>query len=1071
MKERQELLQRYIQSSANPYMIDCNLQSNWPVQRAKTYNVVYDILKTATSQAPLALKPPLIKKTPKMVSIDTNLNWQARVAFQPIQKDIIQNNRDLSAIRSKVSRLYAEYKNMDQVVNGTKHKEDVATRDDMEVVFEDEYLASAEPYPRIYSRTMTFDKQPRTIEKVHTVSENIEIEKILGGEGSNFCSVVYRRKTPEAASLVVRLYSKKLDIDGSQVGETENMAVIRNQRTAAIETLRRAEARSRALTKLQTEYNLLRFVIFREHIPWTVMELLTLEEVYEMRETPYDTIRDIYLKSESAFGSDPYASNLVATATDHQGYSILVFGKTQAGKSTFIEFVKNYANQQYDIDDTLLGTGFKSTTGYPIRHVVTSNLPTYSVVDKTGALMDIDTLGETSKDHEDYLDALNDRKARLIPAPQDPDALPPAQIKITFLDTPGIEDTNGRDTEHAPKIIDEMAKLRTLNLIVVIVNCEEPPSKSHQLAFDYYSKVIQVLQGCHSNIVFVYTHVDYVHCHRSNVQHKANLDMRHKAFSRLFRGMGHMQGQGSFNRDEIRDEQVELYPWYTVDLKKNHRPIPRCMLFNTLREILQRAVTSPPVPLDTIMKNLIRVYGISHPDELNQLQRRKIMTPMGAILDERPPEFDTTSATSGENGRDEDGYLSDHFCERVDEFEEEAHSVENEGGSEADYADYFDKDDCRKKIFVRSNLPKYEVYRRDSGEVVNLHDSPDKVEDEEEDPLADNGFKKEGRTFEEVFTQNNNQCLQRAEFEKQLVVANRWIASMRHLHMEHHLLRTWNSRTTLPMAVMEERTKAEVCGAKETPFDKIKEIYLKLGEVYDWEPREPQKNKPHQKGHSEMLEDKKACSVLISGKKQAGQVEFYRSVDTSNLLAYKVFDNSGIPIDIGSLGDKYQDPDDYLDTLNDRETTLQPTPRDITASLSRHVIAFLDTPGIEDTNGRDIEHAPKIIEAMAKKRYFTLITVVINSKETPSPTLQLGHHSNVVFLYTHVEYDRCHHSNTDHFFVMVLRHNAFSQLFRCQGSYKREEVSKAAAESYSMYNIDFDKRQRPITRCMKLMTS
>ncbi|KAF9200824.1 hypothetical protein BGZ59_003071, partial [Podila verticillata] len=562
----------------------------------------------------------------------------------------------------------------------------------------DKYTAAAEPYPEIHSRTMTFKKQPRAVEKVHMVCENVEIEQAFGGEGFNHWKIIYHRTSGAAASLVVKLYAKKQDSAGNPVGENEDMTGIRRQRTAALETMLRVEARSRTLSKLQMEYNLLRFFIFREHLPRIVMVSLTQEEVYEMQETPYDKIRDIYLKSEAAYDPDPYASDLVATATGHHGYSILVFGKTQAGKSTFIEFIRNYANPEHVIDNRLLGTGFKSTTGYPIRHVITSNLPTYSVVDKTGTLMDIDTLGETFKDPDEYLDALNDRKATLKAAPQDPDVLPPAQVNITLLDTPGIEDTNGRDTEHAPKIIDEIAKLRTLNLIVIIVNCEETPSKSHQLAFDYYSKVIQVLQGCHSNIVFVYTHVDYVHCHHSNAEHKANLDMRHKAFSRLFRGMGHMQGQGSFNRDEIRDEQVELYPWHTVDLKKNLRPIPRCMLFNTLREILQRAVTSPPVALDTIMKNLIRVYGISHPDELNQLQRRKIMTPMGAILDERPPEFDTMSAMSGVNGRDEDGYLSDHFCKRVDESKEEAHSVKDEGGSEAECADYFERDDCRKCV-------------------------------------------------------------------------------------------------------------------------------------------------------------------------------------------------------------------------------------------------------------------------------------------------------------------------------------------------------------------------------------
>ncbi|KFH69374.1 hypothetical protein MVEG_04187 [Podila verticillata NRRL 6337] len=86
-KERQELLQHYIQSSAAPYLIDCNLQSNWPVQRAKTYNVVHDILKTTVGQTPLALKSPLMKTTPKMVSIDTELKWRARIAFQNTQKE------------------------------------------------------------------------------------------------------------------------------------------------------------------------------------------------------------------------------------------------------------------------------------------------------------------------------------------------------------------------------------------------------------------------------------------------------------------------------------------------------------------------------------------------------------------------------------------------------------------------------------------------------------------------------------------------------------------------------------------------------------------------------------------------------------------------------------------------------------------------------------------------------------------------------------------------------------------------------------------------------------------------
>jgi len=91
-------------------MADCNLQSNWPVQRAKTYNVVHDILKSTTSQTPIALKSPLMKKTPKTISIDTNLKWQARDAFQDTQKEILRNNKDLLELRGKIHQLDIDYK-------------------------------------------------------------------------------------------------------------------------------------------------------------------------------------------------------------------------------------------------------------------------------------------------------------------------------------------------------------------------------------------------------------------------------------------------------------------------------------------------------------------------------------------------------------------------------------------------------------------------------------------------------------------------------------------------------------------------------------------------------------------------------------------------------------------------------------------------------------------------------------------------------------------------------------------------------------------------------------------------
>ncbi|KAF9204278.1 hypothetical protein BGZ59_001148, partial [Podila verticillata] len=164
-----ELLQRYIQSSAAPYLIDCNLQSNWPVQRAKTYNVVHDILKTAIAQKPLALKSSLMKTTPKMVSIDTELKWRAHIAFQNGQKEAVFNNNEVLELYSKIG----------------------------------------------------------TIEKAQMVCESVEIEQALDGdtlgdEGFNYWTIVCHRMFGVAASLVVKIYARKQDRTGNLSRRPEN---------------------------------------------------------------------------------------------------------------------------------------------------------------------------------------------------------------------------------------------------------------------------------------------------------------------------------------------------------------------------------------------------------------------------------------------------------------------------------------------------------------------------------------------------------------------------------------------------------------------------------------------------------------------------------------------------------------------------------------------------------------------------------------------------------------------------------------------------------------------------------
>ncbi|KAF9303423.1 hypothetical protein BG003_002059, partial [Podila horticola] len=92
--------------------------------------------------------------------------------------------------------------------------------------------------------------------------------------------------------------------------------------------------------------------------------------------------------SDKGSGSRSRSDESCASST------VLVLGKTQAGKSTFIEFVKNYANEQYSINESLLGTGFQSKTRMPVEFKVKTDLPAYEVFDATGTRIDIDSLAD-----------------------------------------------------------------------------------------------------------------------------------------------------------------------------------------------------------------------------------------------------------------------------------------------------------------------------------------------------------------------------------------------------------------------------------------------------------------------------------------------------------------------------------------------------------------------------------------------------------------------------------------------------------------------------------------------------
>ncbi|KAG0019623.1 hypothetical protein BGZ82_011834, partial [Podila clonocystis] len=304
-------------------------------------------------------------------------------------------------------------------------------------------------------------------------------------------------------------------------------------------------------------------------------------------------------------------------------YSVLIMGKTQAGKSTLIEHIKNYVNPSYAIDSSLLGNGNLSKTESTRPFYVESNLPVYEVYRKdNGEVIDLDDLPSKFDDEEDYRDILfsRERDVGLRQAHQDP-SNPSDNIEFQFLDSLDLENADENDSNYAAMIIDKLIHIQTFNLIIITESYKNLLTQEQQLHLEYFANVFK---GLHSRIMFLHTHVDYTNIHPSNSTHHRNMKMKNKALSKLFR---RYDNEVSFDEDNFKE-----YPSLTIDLVSNKRPVITGLIRNSIREILKMA-TRPAVIFDTSIYNIVRVRAIPYPTQFTDEQLKQAKTRLQADAD------------------------------------------------------------------------------------------------------------------------------------------------------------------------------------------------------------------------------------------------------------------------------------------------------------------------------------------------------------------------------------------------------------------------------------------------------
>ncbi|KAF9336611.1 hypothetical protein BG006_008075 [Podila minutissima] len=305
--------------------------------------------------------------------------------------------------------------------------------------------------------------------------------------------------------------------------------------------------------------------------------------------------------------ADPVEETLEGTTeTTH---NVVLLGNPQVGKSTVVEFFRVDADPTRAIDQSRRGDGFLSKTQFIERFHLRANLVPCKVLETdTGRIHDLRNLGERIIEEGDY-QALLQRHMAGHALTHDLNMPPPDLVKYNFrlVDTPGLNNTGGRSVAIAQDIVQEIISNPSINLILIVISAKSPITMETRIELQYYAKV---LQGVHSNIAFLYTNTDYADCHRSNTKHHLDMQTRHTAYSKIFRGVP----------DDA--EGVDLFPYFTIELEQKKRPFVQGMTQNTLKEILRFAVSTPPARVDTSSANIERIMAIQHPKKVNQELRR-----------------------------------------------------------------------------------------------------------------------------------------------------------------------------------------------------------------------------------------------------------------------------------------------------------------------------------------------------------------------------------------------------------------------------------------------------------------
>ena len=172
-----------------------------------------------------------------------------------------------------------------------------------------------------------------------------------------------------------------------------------------------------------------------------------------------------------------------------QTLQVLIVGESQQGKSTLIKQLNRYSDQP-DIEIGI-GHGNLACTKTVGQYTITAKLTRHQLVNPDGRPIE-------GLDYAELCD-LDRTEAKVVPmSQQEPGQL----LNFDFIDTPGLDDSDGEDIELMAAIIGHLGRLSHINAVIYVRNINKPFSKSFQQFFSYIQRSLPSLSA---GLIIVHT--------------------------------------------------------------------------------------------------------------------------------------------------------------------------------------------------------------------------------------------------------------------------------------------------------------------------------------------------------------------------------------------------------------------------------------------------------------------------------------------------------------------------------------------------------------------------------------